>query len=259
VLPDGRSIALGNVSNVAYIDASHLEACQSDSQTERGVNRGIAEFMRTLMRQGYLPLLAPDLTRERLERCKLLISIGPALEFTPAECEAVKQFVSAGGTFVCMVGAEQSRPSASLLAEFGFEVPHSPVLPGEKAEEPEPMGAEAASIDQAGTRQFRFHAAWPVKSTETGEKRLVGVEGNDGWAFVYSRSVGSGSVVVIGDTHFAGNENFQPEGRLEPDRVLFWRWLLSRVVPGQTEWNPPEAANADSAGDAEENSGAATK
>ena len=63
------------------------------------------------MRHGYLPLLAPDVTPERLERCGLFVSIGPAREFSSAERDAVKQFVHGGGTFLCMVGAKSHRRS----------------------------------------------------------------------------------------------------------------------------------------------------
>ena len=202
-----------------------------------GTNHGIAGLLRTLMRQGYLPLLAPDLAAERLERAGLLISIGPAREFSFAQREAVKNFVDAGGTMICMVGAEEARPSAPLLADFDLLVPPSPVPPGENAREPEPLGAEFARLGE-GNRQFRFYAAWPVESTDAGAKKLVSIPGKN-WAFVYSRSRGEGTFVVIGDTHFASNENFDMD---QEASTLFWRWLLSRAVAGQEEWNPPPAA-----------------
>ena len=107
VLPDGRAHASHSFNNIAYIDASHLEAYSSDLWA----NHGIAGLMRTLMRQGYLPLLAPELTAEQLERAGLLISIAPAREFTDRERSMVHQFVSGGGTFICMVGAEEARAS----------------------------------------------------------------------------------------------------------------------------------------------------
>ena len=59
VLPDGRARAAHSFNNIAYIDASHLEAYSSDLWA----NHGIAGLMRTLMRQGYLPLLATELDR----------------------------------------------------------------------------------------------------------------------------------------------------------------------------------------------------
>jgi len=256
VLPDGRSITSSNVSNIAYIDASHLEAYQSDSQINRGVNRGIAEFMRTLMRQGYLPLLAPDVTSERLERCGLLISIGPAREFSPVECEAVKQFVSAGGTFLCMVGAEQSRASAPMLAEFGFIVPHSPVPPSEDAHEPAPLSAfRQVFAKNGGNRYVQPYAGWPVECAASGiDKWVVWSDDKNDLPIVVGCSEGAGSCVVIGDTHFAANENLQTLEGTVADNILFWRWLLTRAVPRQKPWNPPAGANAESSDTSEEDS-----
>ena len=112
VLPDGRSDSKPN--NIAYIDASHLEAYSSDSWAPLG----IAGLMRTLMRQGYLPLLLPEVTPERLERAGLLISIAPARAFSGPESLAVQEFVANGGTFLCMVGAEEAAAVAPLLADL---------------------------------------------------------------------------------------------------------------------------------------------
>jgi hypothetical protein len=61
-----------------------------------------------------------------------------------------------------------------------------------------------------------------------------------------SRKEGTGVVVLIGDTYFASNENLQSKGRLSPDGVLFWRWLLSGAVSGESKWNPPAATDANS-------------
>jgi hypothetical protein len=248
VLPDGRANPSGSAHNIAYIDASHMEAYQSDSQIEQGVNRGVAEFARTLMRQGYLPLLAPDITPERLERCGLFVSIGPAREFSPAEREAVKQFVHGGGTFLCMVGAEQSRPIAPLLAEFGFEVPHSPVPPGEDAKEPKPLGAFRQIFpDGDKNRYVQFYAGWPVECDPTGvDKWVVWSDGKNDLPVVVSRAEGAGAYVAIGDTHFAANENMQNADGTVADNIRFWRWLLSGVARGQKLSNPPTGNNADS-------------
>jgi hypothetical protein len=257
VLPDGRSMTAAG-QGVAYVDASHLEAYASDSQGHGTENQGISEFLRTLMRQGYLPLLAPDLARDRLERCRLLVSIAPAREFSPVEQEAIQQFVSAGGTFLCMVGAEESRASADLLADFGFNVPHTPVLPSERTIEPAPLAAAMRDgrFGKNGAGQFQFYAPWPVVSTKIGEEPLVEIAGI-GSVFIQERAVDLGKVVIIGDTYFATNENMQPKGRAMPDRVRFWRWLFSRVVPGQEAWEPPAATTPEpsSALDEEEDEG----
>jgi hypothetical protein len=232
VLPDGRSHPSGGFNNVAYIDASHLEAYSSDSDTKLG----IANLLRTLMRHNYLPLLAHDLTQERIERAGLLISIAPARGFSAAEREAVESCLGAGGTFICMVGAEQARAAAPLLAHFNFCVVPSPVPPGENVREPDPLGAVFGRTVE-GNWQARFYAAWGVESLDTEAQKMVyWNKDTREWFIAWSRAWAGGNVIVIGDTNFASNENFEMNGNV-PTR--FWRWLLSRVTPGQKEWNPP--------------------
>jgi hypothetical protein len=173
VLPKGN--------HVAYIDASHLEP-YSDRPRD---DFGLGNFARTLMRNGYLPLLLPKLSEERLDRAGLLISIAPARPFSDNEREAVSQFVKKGHTFLCMVGAEHSAGSRRLLADFGMSVGVSPVLVGDNRHEPEPLGAwpmtvlvptdddpspaqgdaaKPAKPAEAKTRSVdvQFYAAWPV-------------------------------------------------------------------------------------------------
>jgi hypothetical protein len=228
-----------------------LDAYDSDSRSHGVENHGISEFLRTLMRQGYLPLLAPDLAPDRLEGCGLLVSIAPAQPFSLVERGAIHKLVDRGGIFLCMVGAEESRASAPLLAEFGFKVPRSPVPPGEEGTEPEPSKVENIRLGKSKTRQFAFYAGWPVYSTESGEDRIVATDGKD-WAYIQRRGVGAGSVVVVGDTYFATNENLQWRGRNILDRIYFWRWLFNRIVPGRPEWVPPEATPAEMSANAVE-------
>ncbi|MFZ1934514.1 MAG: DUF4350 domain-containing protein [Thermoguttaceae bacterium] len=258
VLPDWRSIKSGG--NVAYIDASHLEAYQSDSQIERGVNHGIAEFERTLMRQGYLPLLAPDVTPERLERCRLFVSIAPSREFSSAELAAVKQFVHGGGTFLCMVGGEESRSIAPLLADFGFTVPHSPVLPAETAREFPPLGSFRQTFSEStNNRYVQFYAGWPIDADGSAvQPWIYWSDRNTELPIVVYHPDGSGGVFVIGDTHFAANENLQTPDGAVADNIAFWRWLLTRL-PGQKPWDPPAATSAESSSGSKKDAGRTKK
>jgi hypothetical protein len=237
VLPDGRLHAPGGPNNVAYIDASHIEAYSSDL----GTSRGIAGLLRALMRQGYLPLLAPDLSTERLERAGLLISIGPAREFSFADREAVKRFVGAGGTLICTVGAEEARASAPLLADFNFAVPPSPVPPGRDGREPKPLGAFRQVFGKlSDNRYVQFYAAWPLECVAPSPQTwVVWSDGKNDQPVVVSHSDQGGSVVLIADTYFGSNENLETSENSLPDNIRFWRWLLSRVTVGQKPWNPP--------------------
>ncbi|GAG02124.1 unnamed protein product, partial [marine sediment metagenome] len=185
VLPDGRAHAL---NNVAYIDASHLEAYSSD----RWANHGIANLMQTLMRHGYLPLLASDLTAERLERAGLLILIAPARKFSPTERDTIKNFVRAGGTCICTVGAEEARVIAPLLVDFGFKVLPSPVPPDEDAFEPWPLGFFQQSFGETSDMWYvPFYAGWPVECVASSfHAWIIWSDGKSDEPIVVSRSEG---------------------------------------------------------------------
>jgi len=243
VLPDGRPGASGSSNTLAYVDAAHLGAFDGDSSINRGENRGIAGLLRTLMRHGFLPLLAPDLALDRLERAGLCVSIAPARRFSSVERDAVSKFLGAGGTFVCLVGAEESRASRPLLAEYDLKVPYSPVPPGDDARESEPLGAFQQLFGEEGVNRYvRFFAAWPVECPDDAMKWVVWSDGKRELPVVVERSAGEGRFVVIGDTYFASNENLETLENTFPDNIRFWRWLLSHVVAGQQPWNPPPAA-----------------
>jgi hypothetical protein len=233
VLPDGHP---HSPNNVAYIDASHLEAYSRDSQGDLG----LGALTRVLTRDGYLPLLLPEVTAERLERAGVLISIAPAKPFSPAERQVVHQFVKDGGVLICMVGAEEAPANRELLADYGFRVPHSPVGPNEDVREPEPAGAYYSSyltLEKYRT-YMRFYAGWPVECAEADVEVLKYGPGDI--PMIIRRTVGRGSVTVVGDTHFASNWNLLQATRGQPtENEIFWRWFLSRIT-GRKEWLPPE-------------------
>jgi hypothetical protein len=250
VVPDGRLVALdvaasdgsGSGSRLAYIDASHLPA-YSDAQWAFD---GINGLTLALMRSGYLTLTLPELSRERLERAAIFVTVAPARPFTAAQRRQLVEFVERGGTFFCLVGAEESASSASLLDEFGIRVPPSPVPTTGRWHEPEPLGHVRAMYgdgDPEGPAEARaevqFYAAWPVATDANAE---VLVRTAHGQPVVVSRQIGSGRIVVIGDTGFALNKNLEYVGgqpfRGRYDNAHFWRWLLGRVTDAPP-WSPP--------------------
>ena len=150
---------------------------------------------------------------------------------------------AAGGTFICMVGAEESRPSAPLLADFDFKVPPSPVPPGEDAREPEPLGGRAYVRTAKAIGNVQFYAGWPVECDRrrAPEDGSFGRDGKNERPIVVSRSERGG--IVRRDRRHALRQQRELRNRRTHDarRIRFWRWLLSRVVPGQKAWNPPPA------------------
>jgi hypothetical protein len=231
LLPDGRR---QNPNNLAYIDAAHVGAYSHESWRPDGIG-GLAL---TLMRNGYLTLALPTLNSERLARAGLFISIAPLRPFAPAEIRAVKTFVNDGGTFILMVGHDESAPSATLLSAFGLRVG----MPQNKALEPEPFGHfKSPYMESEGKRVYvRFHAAWPVAADDPNAH--VFAYGRDDRPVMIMRRFGKGAVVLIGDTCFATNQNLEREDGSPfeglRENADFWRWFLT-VLRREPMWVPP--------------------
>jgi len=231
VLPDGR---IRTPNNVAYVDASHVEAYDSESWRPDGIG-GLAL---TLMRNGYLALTAPDLTPERLERAGLLIVVAPFRPFSPDEIETVQDFVAAGGTLIMMSGYEQEIPGRSLLDAFGFRVG----LPRDETLEPDPMGHFKSPYLESQSRRVyvRFHAAWPIVCSDAGARVLA--YGKNDRPVIMMRQFGAGEVIVVGDAGFAMNKNLENESGAAfeglRENADFWRWLLT-LVRDDEAWVPP--------------------
>lgn len=241
---------------VAYIDGSHLEAYG----TVRWGFDDLAGLKLTLMRNGYLPLVAGDLEPSRLARAAMLISIAPAESFSEAERRAIGDFVERGGIFLSMAGAENAGPSRQLLRGFGFETPTPTLLPPPGSTEPRyERNVRSRYLSAATTGSHdcyvSFHAAWPLEFvapdivavvTDSDDRPIIGV-----------RRVGRGKVAVIGDTGFAMNKNLEYVGG-EPfgggyENAHFWRWFLN-FLNDRPAWIPPPPPQP--ASDSEEAAGA---
>jgi hypothetical protein len=229
--PDGR---LKSPNNLAYLDASHLEA--SSGESWRG--DGLGGLVLTLMRNGYLTLALPQLDAKRLEGAGLLISVAPQRGFSSSERAALRDFVKGGGTLILTVGCDDAGPCRPLLAGFGFDIDtdgvHSP--------ETVPMGHfKSPYLRSEEQRVFvRFHAAWPVVCNEADAQVIA--YGRDNLPVIAMRRIGAGKIVVIGDTRFATNDNLEREDG-EPFEGLrenadFWRWFLTQVRD-EPPWVPP--------------------
>ncbi|MGD0382211.1 MAG: DUF4350 domain-containing protein [Thermoguttaceae bacterium] len=234
VLPDGR----GQVPNkLAYIDTSHLEAFSGNLWDDYG----IAGFTRVLMRSGFLPLRLNELTAERLDRAGLLVCMAPARRFSAEEIATLHQFVEQGGTFLCLVGAEEARPSAALLEEFQFKVHPSPIRPDEEIREPEPLGSFRQSYsDSGGSKHYvNTYASWPLELDNGNAKvYLYWTEADREEPAIAGIPFGGGVVAVIADTNFAVNRNLESVANEFPDNIVFWRWFFPMITRMEA-WNPP--------------------
>lgn len=242
VLPDGRG---HTPNNIAYIGASHLEAKSDESWRTDGVGG----LTLTLMRNGYRVFNLPEMTADRLERAGLLVCIGSTRRFTVSERRAIDAFLHRGGTLIATAGLEEPRCEGllDLMAYYGLYVGEAfPDAQG-NIPEPEPLGHFKSPYFNGGDYMayVRFHAAWPVLSTEPDTRAIAYGRGERNVILV--RTVGEGKIVFIGDTCFAMNKNLerrsgQPfEGQRE--NADFWRWLIT-FVNDQPWWKPPDPNRA---------------
>ncbi len=205
LLPSGTKTA---AQPIIYVDGSHLEAMGKDPWEENGIGR----FMRVLAGSGYLPLMAPDLAPERLNRAAMLISIAPGKEFGRGEIAAVREFVEQGGFFLSMVGSPEAEPSRALLGEFNLHIQPMPVPPWVRDRETTPLGQFGYPSDEEAFAAF--YAAWPVS----------GAPGADTWSkpVMVGTRFEAGQAFLIGDTAFVLNKNF---GSF-PQNSAFWQMQL---------------------------------
>lgn len=236
VLPDGRA---ASPNNVAYIDASHVEAYCDEPWGRDGIDG----LFLTLMRNGYLPLMASDLGADRLEKSAVLISIAPARPFSTSQRRTVREFVEAGGIFIWTVGAEHAEPSQPLLGDFGFGVSPAHLRAGKNLAESEPAGCVRPVYLDLPDRQasVMLFAGWPIRYPAEDARALA--YGDDDLPLVAIGYFGEGAVILIGDSCFAMNKNLERvDGELLfglHDNPDFWRWMVGYLTD-RPEWIPPE-------------------
>lgn len=240
VLPDGR---VKSPNKLAYIDASHSELYSGESWRSEGT-MGLSL---TLMRNGYLTLLLPEFTEERLARARLLVSIAPQRPFTAKEQRILRDFIESGGIFICTVGYLRAGPSREMLDELGFRIGGAPNMWAPGLTEPKPLGHFKSPFFDGGDYNcyVRYHAGWPVGPRL--EQALVVSRYPGELPLIVVRRIGRGLVAVVGDTCFAMNVNLEREDGLPfeglRENADFWRWFLALLADGEMWYPPnPEAA-----------------
>jgi hypothetical protein len=235
VVPDGKYLS---DTNLAYIDGCHLGQFSREAWREDG----LAGLSLTLMRNGYLTLILPELTERRLQGARLLVSAAPSRPYTREERVAIKNFIQRGGIFLCTVGNDRAGPSESLLAELGFQV-GTLFWQGDRRDGIfEPLGYFKTPYFNNGERMayVRFHAAWPIHCFDPDAQIITHYPPDK--PLIVARRLGKGRIVVIGDSCFAQNKNLEQESG-EPfegmrENADFWRWMLAWLDAEQEPWYP---------------------
>ena len=177
---------------------------------------GLGGLKLTLMRNGYVPCMLPEVTPERLSRAAMLISIAPAREFTAAERQTVRQFVEDGGLLIAMAArTTPGRPTRCCKTS----TPRARTFrsrrrrrPSDEETENLPLGCGHWTYlnNSAGFKNdLMCHAGWPIRCPADLSKRSFWVEVDSQRTLAAMMPVGRGKVFVIGDTAFAMNKNLE--------------------------------------------------
>ena len=251
VRPDGAKLAAaqGDALGIAYVDTTHGGTFAGD----RTMDDGLGTFAATMARNGYLPLMMPDFSEQRLNGASMLFEVAPYRGFSEREIAVIERWVDAGGRLFVTAGAEQAGPVNPLLEQFQLHVPPSPVPPWSDVVEPLPMGSFNLPYYTQGDFEAMvyFWDAWQVESSDPDAshpafKAEWGAPAY-GETTPLNRDVpvavqvksSDGLVTLFGDSAFLLNKTFrrnpQPHGN-----AFYWRWLLTRLDP-RPIWNPSPA------------------
>ena len=204
------------------------------------------------MRQGYLPLLAPDVTPERLERCGLFdldragtgVFVG-RMRRREAVRPRRRDFPVHGRRR--RVAADRSAVGRVRLSRFPtrrFRRAKTHMSRNRSAGAS--LGGRRMTI--AKVRSMRLGRSSRSARVAPAKRSSIGQEAKTSATWLPAGK-SDGLVVVIGDTHFGGNENFRTNANAA---IRFWRWLLSRTTPGQKPWNPPAGVNTNASDPSED-------
>jgi hypothetical protein len=214
----------------------------------------------------------------QVPRARILVSVAPGREFSAAERQTIKDFVGAGGIFICTVGCDEAGPSRRLLEELGFYVGgrrwqwldrggeptsiahykagYGPANWDDSFGEPKPLGHFKSPYFSGGDYYafVRFHAAWPIDCDDPNQL-LISYHPPD-VPVIALRRFGLGLVTVVGDTAFAQNRNLENRDGLPfegmRENAVFWRWLLAMLRDGMGEgkqWFPSKADTVPATGE----------
>lgn len=207
-----------------------VEATQANRFTLRHWEReSVDGLFNNLGRAGYLPLVMDDDAAPHLDKAALLVSVAPQKPHASRRVERIHSFVHGGGTLLLAVGWEERAGALPLLGRFGYELDARPLGP---------VPILPKTTDQqviAAMRQRpQFHEAWGI----AGAFDDVLVEAYT-LPIVGARRVGSGEIVLIGDSYFLLDRALESENSWWQGNVDLVQRILGRSARAEAREDAP--------------------
>lgn len=207
--------------NVVYIDASHGERFDLEPFKDNSVNGLILN----LNRNGYLPIILRDFSKEKISDSKILFFNAPTRSFTGNEIEFMKQYISNGGFIVLGAGYEDKHASLPLLKEFGLNIENIPLGPVPYVED---------NLEDY-ENEPRFVDGWPIVFNEENGKSYYNFTWNIDYHLMIFVEYGKGGLLLISDSQYLLDKNIESIYDYWPGNIVFLKHLLDefKAMEGQ--------------------------
>ncbi len=192
---------------VAYVDKAHGEWFDLNSWNKDSIG-GLSY---NLMRNGFLPFVLREFSKERLMESDLMLVSAPTRNLSDLEIEFIDSFVKSGSVLIVNMGYEQYKTAPALLNHFGFSLRNVPL----GRLETEGLGVPV-----------RFYDAYPLNS---GSSDTTVVSRGYGYPVAVILNHGEGRVVAIGDSRFFQNKNLEDRDEYIEENVMFLKELLGAL------------------------------
>ena len=204
--------------DIIYIDASHTERFTQEPFTDDS----LSGLILNLNRNGYLPILLRDFSKEKITESKILFFNAPTKSFTGDEVDFLKQYMLKGGFIVLATGYEDRYASLPLLDEFDISIENIPLGPVPYVEEnPEEYENETRFVDswpiifnKDTSRSFySFNFTWDTDEV-TSYHLMVFVEH------------GNGGLLLISDSRYLLDKNVESIYDYWPGNILMLKHIF---------------------------------
>ena len=168
-----------------------------------GTSDGTARLKEAFVRRGSLLLNAPRLDWQALDRSRWWLISSPTIAYSENEVALLRHYVEKGGRLIVVAGHTDDDPCRSLLEAFQVRIGSEPfgTAPNTRLSERWSSFVSGA-MPTGGTASPIFKDAYGLSAT--GAEPLATWLGDP---IAVRRTVGKGSLVVIGDSRFILDEN----------------------------------------------------
>lgn len=197
---------------IAWIDVGHSNLLNTRGYKDNSVDGLCKNFMRNK----YIPLYLTDASQ--LKEGSILIVIAPTKGYSSGEVNRITSFVEGGGLLIMSVGAMEKDAAKPLLNAFEMDVGDIPLGPVPWIIETHGRVPEISEEDlDKYWHEPKFMEVYPVGGNEPYQTYASLTYLGQTYNLIIAKQFGKGMVVLIGDSRYLLNENF--EYSLDPARL----------------------------------------